>query len=112
MVIFQNISYLTLSDTISGFEFLFAAETVWTGAWVGLVDGSEGAEGGEQDPELEKLKALVRPSVAAGVRPDLARRRRFLSSSVLAVVPGGAQSRSFFKCPLPHRHPQALNAKS
>lgn len=79
---------------------------------MGLVDGSEGADGGEHDPELERLKARERPSTTAGVRPERVRRLRFFSSSPRIAAPGGAQSKSFFRCPRPQRHPQALNAKS
>lgn len=79
---------------------------------MGLAEGSDGADGGEHDPELDRLKARERPSGATGVRPDRARRRRFFSSSARIAAPGGAQSRSFFRCPRPQRHPQALNARS
>lgn len=106
-------SYLTRSEMTSGLELLLAGVMLCVGACVGLVEGSDGADGGEQEPELERLNALDRPSVAAGsVRPDLVRRRRFFSSSARIAAPGGNQSRSFFKCPRPHRQPHALNAKS
>lgn len=108
----KQVSYLILSEIISGLDIFFAGVTACVGACVGLAEGSEGAEGGEHEPELERLKARERPSGAAGVRPDLVRRRRFFSSSARIAAPGGAQSRSFFKCPLPHRQPQALNARS
>ncbi|GBP27553.1 hypothetical protein EVAR_18747_1 [Eumeta japonica] len=98
---------------ISGLEFLLAEVTVGcAGVCVGLADGSEGAEGGEQEPELDKLNARDRPSLTAGMRLERVRRRRFFSSSVRTVLPGGDQSKSFFKCPRPHRQPHALKAKS
>lgn len=90
-------SYLILSETISGLESFFAGITACVGACVGLADGSEAADGGEHEPELERLKARDRPSDAAGVRPDRVRRRRFFSSSARIAAPGGAQSRSFFR---------------
>lgn len=111
-IYYSSVTYLTLSETISGLEFLLARVIACGTACVGLAEGSDEADGGEQDPELERLKALERTSTTAGVRPDRARLRLFFSSSALIIAPGGAQSKSFFKCPRPHRQPQALNAKS
>lgn len=95
-------THLILSETISVFELAFA----W--GCVGLP-----ADGGLLDPLDDKLSALPLQSgvLATPVEPTAAWARALLrrllswSSDTLAL---GVQSKSFFRCPRPHKQPQAL----
>lgn len=123
MTKFYKKTYRILSESSRTLVFFFEC------ACTGEILGSLPDVGGLDDPVLEhdKLPALPRTSPGIAWVVLIAKiglgflflRFFFFPLSISSILPkillvggGGIQSRSFFKCPLPHLHPHALYAKS